>query len=133
MQTREERSLTRNPQPLFLETQMPAIPITPTVSRIFAISLAVSDPFVAHKKLSNARLTSASVVNSLLKKSFRYFDSQIVEETHFKKSYNPCQNSGFDTVWWYVVRVSDCWTGLERRSASRVIKISFSGPPRKLS
>jgi len=45
----------------------PAIPITPTVSRIFAISLAVNEPFVAHKKCSKARWTSPPVVNSFLK------------------------------------------------------------------
>ena len=70
----EKRSATNQPS---LETQMPAIPITPTVSRIIAISLAVSDPFAAHKKFSNARLTSPSVVNSLLKQRFQYI--QIVK------------------------------------------------------
>jgi len=49
--------------------------------------------------------------------------------THFKNAYNPAQNSGFATVWWYVDNVSFCATGLERTPASRVNMMSFSTRP----
>lgn len=46
--------------------QVPAIPTTPTWSRIFAISLAVNVPLLARKKSSKAMSASFSFVNSVL-------------------------------------------------------------------
>lgn len=61
----EERHSMRSINPPHL-SYVPPIPTTPTVSRIFAISLGVSDPLVAHKKSSKAKLISVSVLNSCL-------------------------------------------------------------------
>ena len=52
-------------------TYVPAIPITPTLSRIFAISLTDKTPLLAQKKSSQAMEMSFSVANSFLNLAVR--------------------------------------------------------------
>ena len=63
---RDQNETNANEANANVRVHVPAIPMMPTVSRIFAIALGVKEPFVPSKKVSNAFAASSSLENSNL-------------------------------------------------------------------